>query len=553
MAGGSAELGGKEWQLERARVTGPFLFVGDASAGYTAWVHLSSVSLLAGAAAAWLAAGKSWFAPVLWLTLLLVCLALPPGERRLLDPRWLALGAALFAVSWVSALDREAAVGHGLTLLAAAVLFALARLAAPSDRGIEVMGVAIALTAVPALAQGAGSLVHLADSISALPPGMREAAAARLASGRAFGTAALPGHFAALQLLALPLLAAAAARHRRAAKCFFGLMAVLCCAGIAATRSLAVLGVAVVLLVVAAARRRGAVALAATGGLAIGVVAASTVLWRGDLGTLEPVRLRLINWQVAGTAFLQHPWLGVGLGGVGQAGLAGALGEQNITPYAHNTYLQLLAELGLAGGGMLGVGLLALIRLLARGLRDEPALTLAVLVLPVHNLVDFSAYAPEVVLPWAALLGTLAARCGKPARTATPTGVLLPLLCAGFVLSSLNFLAEERLRQAILEEQVAPALAAARLAPWSLTPVLIAAELASAPAGGGAEVGDVLEMLQRRASLRPVSASVAEARARLLLLLGCRGEAEIWAGEARRRAPWRQELAELEAACTLAP
>ncbi|MEP0774639.1 MAG: hypothetical protein HRF46_09810, partial [Acidobacteriota bacterium] len=198
------------------------------------------VSLLAGAGAAWWAAASSWFAPLLWLALLLTCLALPPEQRRLLDPRWLALGVALFAAGWVNALDREAAVGHGLTFLAAALLFALARLAVPSTLGVEVLAVAIALAAIPALAQGAGALARLAGSLDALPPWMREAAAARLASGRAFGTSALPGHFAALQLLALPLLLAAAARHRRlASRGAFALLAVLCCAGIVVTRSLA--------------------------------------------------------------------------------------------------------------------------------------------------------------------------------------------------------------------------------------------------------------------------------------------------------------------------
>jgi len=521
---------------------------------YTAEVHFAGgVSLLAGAGAAWWAAASSWFAPLLWLALLLTCLALPPEQRRLLDPRWLALGVALFAAGWVNALDREAAVGHGLTFLAAALLFALARLAVPSTLGVEVLAVAIALAAIPALAQGAGALARLAGSLDALPPWMREAAAARLASGRAFGTSALPGHFAALQLLALPLLLAAAARHRRlASRGAFALLAVLCCAGIVVTRSLAAVGVAAVLLLVVAARRRGAILGVVVGGLVVAAVAASTLLWRGDLDTLEPLRLRLVNWQVAGSAFLQHPWLGVGLGGVGQAGLAGPLGAQNITPYAHNTYLQLLAELGVAGVGVLGVALVGLVRLLARGMQQELPLALAVLVLPVHNLVDFSAYAPEVVLPWAVLAGTLAARCGPWARSVTPAWALLPLLCAGFAVASLNFLAEERLRQAIREEQALPALVAARLAPWAVTGVLTAAELVSASAGGAAPVTDVLTMLERRAHLRPVSASVAEARARLLLLLGRYGEAEAWAREARRRAPWRRELAELEAACTLA-
>ncbi len=512
--------------------------------GYTAGVHLQVTVILLGAGAAWLAAPAAWFAPALWLALLLACLALPPTQRRLLDPRWVGLAAALGAVNWAVALDREAALEHGLTFAAAALLFALARLAGPRQGHLELLAAAVALTALPALAQGAGALAQLADAVESLPPGVREAAAARLATGRAFGTAALPGHFAALQLLALPLLLAAAARHRGGRRALFGVLALLSCAGMAVTRSLAVLGVAAVLLGVAAVRHRGAVV--ATGVAVLGVVTAATLLWRGDLATFEPFRLRWINWRVAVEAFLQHPWLGVGLGGVGQAGLAGPLGAQNITPYAHNSYLQLAAELGVAGVGGLAVALWALGRLVARGVRQELALGLSVLVLPLHNLMDFSLYAPEVLLPWAVLLGTLAARQGPPPTAVTPPPVLVPLLCAGLAAATLSFLAEERLQQARREENPKPALLAARLSPWALTPALTAAELALANPTDPATVGEVLGLLKRRAHLRPRSASAAEARARLLVLLGRRGEGCAWAGEARRRAPWRRELAELE-------
>ena len=266
-------------------------------------MHLPAAVIILGAGAAWLAAPAAWFAPALWLALLLACLALPPAQRRLLDPCWVGLAAALLAVNWAVALDREAALEHGLTFAAAALLFALARLAGPRQRHLELLAAAVALTALPALAQGAGALAQLADAVESLPPGVREAAAARLATGRAFGTAALPGHFAALQLLALPLLLVAAARHRGVARFAFALLALLSCAGIAVTRSLAVLGVAAVLLGVAAVRRR-ATPVVLAGVVALAVVASATLLWRSDLGSLEPVQLRWINWQVAADAWV---------------------------------------------------------------------------------------------------------------------------------------------------------------------------------------------------------------------------------------------------------
>lgn len=536
--------------MTRARSrTGPFSFVRPGQRGYNAAVHFTRVvPPLAAAAAAWLAAGWGWFVPLLWLALLLTCLALPPAQRRLLDGRWVVLVAALGALSLLSALDRDAAVAHTLTFAAAALLFALARLAAPSGRTLELLAAAVALAAVPALAQGAGALGELVAAVDALPPAMRAAAAARLTSGRAFGTAALPGHFAALQLMTVPLLAAAAARQRGVRRAAFALLALLSCAGIAATRSLAALGVAALLLGALAARRRSVPGVA-LGVAALAAVAVATLLWRGDLATLEPVRLRLVNWRVAWAAWIEHPWLGVGFGGVGQAGLAGPLGAENITPYAHNSYLQLLAELGVAGAGVLAAALVALARLLWRAVREQLPLALSVLVLPLHNLVDFSLYAPEVVLPWAVLLGALAVRCAAPPPSVTPSPMLVALLGLGVVLASFAWITEEGVRQAWAAHDPRPAVAAARWSPWALTPVLAAAELALQAPPELATLREVLALIERRAHGRPASAATAEVRARLLVRLGRAGEGCAWAATARGRAPWRGELAELEEAC----
>lgn len=92
---------------------------------------------------------------------------------------------------------------------------------------------------------------------------------------------------------------------------------------------------------------------------------------------------------------------------------------------------------------------------------------------------------------------------------------------------------------------------AARWAPWTVTPV----EMAAGQALGGAQTAGVLERLDtalmERAWVQPRSARWAETRGRLLLADGRPGEALVWVREARRRAPWRRDLAELEAACAL--
>ena len=208
--------------------------------------------------------------------------------------------------------------------------------------------------------------------------------------------------------------------------------------------------------------------------LAAGVVLAATVAVvasRHDLGSLEPIRLRWVNWQTTGWVFGQHPWLGVGLGGVGQAGLLAPTAAANITPYAHNTYLQLLAEFGIAGVGVLAAGVWALLRLIRSGVAAHPGLALAVATIPLHNVVDFSAYAPEVLLPWAVLAGTLAGRSLPLPERPLRGSVVLTLAGIGALLSTLAWRGEVELASAVAPESARPvesALAAARWVPWEV-------------------------------------------------------------------------------------
>jgi hypothetical protein len=173
-------------------------------------------------------------------------------------------------------------------------------------------------------------------------------------------------------------------------------------------------------------------------------------------------------------------------------------------------------------------------------------------VVPLHNLVDFSLYAPEVVLPWAVLTGTLAGRLGAPVRRPTPAWLLLPLLLGGLAVSTLSWRAEAQAEQAVLlprSERVAAAVAAAGWAPWTVSPLVVAAgeALAAGPSPSDAVALDAA--LAGRWWVQPRSAGWAEARARLLLAADRPAEALVWAREARRRAPWRGELQRLEDSC----
>jgi hypothetical protein len=513
--------------------------------------RVSSIVMVIAAAAAWLAARSGGFGPALWLVLLVTCLALRPEDRTLIPTAWLAVGIVLAGLSWLAALDHELAFRHTLLFAAAALVFGLARRSPLSDAQLSGVAVAIALTGTLALSQAlwAGERVQVA--LSGLPAVYRELAAERLAIGRAFGTSALPGHFAALLLMAAPFLVGRVGRCSGWRRVGWLSALALSATAMALTRSLAAVLVAGVLYVLAALqlRRRRGLALA---GVLVLVVAGGVLLARHDLARLDPLQLRWVNWRTAVWVLWHHPWLGVGLGGIGQAGLVAPTAASNITPYSHNTYLQLTAELGMAGIGVVIAGIWSLVRLLRSGMRSDTALALAVAVLPLHNLLDFSAYAPEVLLPWAALAGTLAGRTRPLPSRRVPGWLLLVVLGGGCVASALSWRSETALAQSA---DARPALAielatkAASIAPWRVSPLEHAAATAIA-SGSSLEVMQTLETaLSSRFWVRPASTALAEARARLLLGQDRVGEALVWAREARRRAPWRNELAALEAAC----
>lgn len=504
------------------------------------------------ATAAWFAAREPAFGPLMWVALLLGILWLQPAARLLLSPWQLGLIVLVVASSWLVALDHELAFRHSLLLLAASLILVMARLH-PLDRdGVFLLCLAVAATASVAVLQASGRLHEASLDLASLPPAFREAAATRILVGRSFGTAALPGHFAALLLMAAPPLLAGLAVgtwwRRGAAAVGIGLVAV----GVLLTRSLSASLVAAAVLALALLRGRQRPRLVLAVACVLAALTVATLLWRTDIASMEPLRLRWQNWQVTAQAWSSHRWLGVGLGGVGQAALATPAGETNLSPYAHNTFLQLLAELGLAGLPAVGLALMWLAGTLRRGLASDPALALAVLVVPLHNLVDFSLYAPEVAIPWAVLAGTLAGRAPRLPDRPAPAWLLVPILVTGAFGATLLWRGETASTGALAgagEERVQRLVDAAAWTPWAVTPLLTACQLAADTPPDVGLLAALEARLTERAWVRPSSGAWAECRARLLMTLGRHGEALVWVREARRRTPWRQDLVELERAC----
>ncbi len=151
---------------------------------------------------------------------------------------------------------------------------------------------------------------------------------------------------------------------------------------------------------------------------------------------LANVSGRLELWQSAYAIAVRHPILGIGPGAFGTA-LPAAQKGAVYARYAHNTYLQVFAELGLAGllsfllliGAILQRGW----RLMVDDLSDDKWLRLGCLggltAFLVHNLVDYTWYVPGVAFAFWLIAGlTLAETAGGAgvgARPAAPRRALV--------------------------------------------------------------------------------------------------------------------------------
>jgi tetratricopeptide (TPR) repeat protein len=152
-------------------------------------------------------------------------------------------------------------------------------------------------------------------------------------------------------------------------------------------------------------------------------------------------------WEGALDLVADHPWAGVGRGGVVSAATAyiDAMPD-NAIEYFENLPLQALADWGIPFGllALLG-GALAAGRLLL-AVADQPAGMAAgfgVAAVAVHNLFDFNIEVPGVALPVACVLGVLAGRgaTSGPARPSRPAarvtlvaGSLMCLAAGAFAL-----------------------------------------------------------------------------------------------------------------------
>jgi hypothetical protein len=471
-----------------------------------------------------------------------------------------ALGAfslVLLAVSLsaASGWDLARAVGEIGLVAALVMLVWLASRSRPPAVFPAVMAVGLAGLALWGLWQVATGLEAIRPELRELAPAARAYAEERAASGRAFASLPLPSHLAVMLATALPLLAA---RFRATPKgLVWTAVAALAFVGLLATKSPVGLGLALLALIPVVVTRDRVAAGVIAAALGIGIVA--VVVVRPDVATLEPVSLRLDNWRTGAWLWTTSPASGVGVASFAQASQANPLDVGNRPAHAHSLPVEALAELGpvgLVGVVILGVGLVVLIR---RLWENHRSLAVAVAVVPLHNLADFSIFVSGVAVPWAVLLGWAVAQ-GRPEagrRSAhQPRGrlAMVTAVCLALGATILHTASEEIEQAAAAASSPAMRFTGAQqalmLAPWRVEPQFLLA-VSAIDSRDRALLDRAWNVLDRLRWLRPRSAALAERRSRLAAVRGDLSSAlaEAWVA-AEYGAPGsgaRRRFAELSA------
>ncbi|MCI0408150.1 MAG: O-antigen ligase family protein, partial [Acidobacteria bacterium] len=422
---------------------------------------------------------------------------------------WGALGAPLLAAatllpSVLLSHQRHTSEAVLYQLFPAVVAFIAAGQQAGTRRGREQFDrlmIALGTTAsLWGICQTTFSLSRTARYLRSLGQKELDPMILRAESGRAFGPFLLPADLGIFLAMVLPLtLLWLIGEKRRGWRILAWTVLLIQVLGLAASRSyggvLSLLAAALMLLPISRVKEGVRIW---SGLLACGLAAGGGLfLLRGGEG-LTPLFLRVKNWAVAIRIFRSHPFFGVGPGNFGDAFTRHLVPGMNETVFAHNTYLQVMAESGLAGLALVLAGAGWLLWKIGTGLRGDElgrarlAASLPPVAFLIHNLFDFSAYLPSLLLPFAALCA-IAVRPSHPVpRPAVPRVrwkwarlFTVGLLLSGTVLWGLREAQTEallrRARSTLETDRLEPALRdltkASRLNPAHPDPPALLAEI----------------------------------------------------------------------------
>jgi len=485
-----------------------------------------------------LAIASVWAGPGLWalmgalvatLAALLLVSAPPEGQAVRAPLRWIVPILLWISLGLTLGWDRGQGLGElALAGLVLAVLTAASR-HEPGEASLLLFGVGVALLSLWALWQTLVGFELARAGLSTLPETVRNAALFRLDSGRAFASQLHPGHLGILLATVVPLAGGGIAQRRF--RVLWTAALLLSSAGLVLTRSPLAMALAVAALLVTL-RPLGRSWILPAAALSL-VLLAVVLSLRPDLLHLDPIVWRLQNWHNALWVWTGAPVTGVGLGGFGQAALGVPFPVPNHPLHAHNLPLEWLAEMGLPGL-LFAVLFYSWVLTLARRLWPRHrGLAVAILLVPLHNLADFSLFEPGIAVAWAVLAAwALASSPGhssrRPAGRRSPVAVVAALGAALFF--GLSFASTAWLNRAgslpATGETLRAQISAFELAPWQPFPPSLALAVQRS---AGPQAQRLAKAIRQARRWRPHSATLA----RLASMLAARhGDLPAAAGPA---------------------
>jgi hypothetical protein len=379
----------------------------------------------------------------------------------------------------------------------------------------------------------------------------------RLEQGRPYGGFLTPAALGCFLILTIPAVTAWAFGKRGGLRALGLGAAALGTSGLVATRSLSALGALGCAIALAALRRRVAPrALAAAAG-AIGLVVLGAGLIRPDAvfsPTREdsPWRLRAGNVRVALEIARDHPLAGVGPGGYAEAFPQYRRAGDNESRHAHDLPAELAAEWGIpVGFALSAVFFVVFMGPVARGAGAPRTLAFGSAVglaaFAIHNLADFTAFLPSLLIFAAVLRGRLVTTVpfDRPRPAMVTAWIALASLIA--VLAASSGLARDALfdaRTAAADGDHAGALRlaerAGKIAPWDADPPQLAA---SARMAAGPDIAAALADAERAVTRAPSRAAARAVRARARSAAGDSAGAYADLAEAARLYPLNADYA----------
>jgi O-antigen ligase len=231
---------------------------------------------------------------------------------------------------------------------------------------------------------------------------------------RAFGPLVTPGALAAFLIFTIPQALIRFQTASGSKKVLFGLLSIVLLLGLAAAGGVgAWLCLAVVCAFFFYKQSTGPAAFFVLGLLGL---AALGLVWHRGLHnwTLASFTMRLDLWQSGWQLFLQHPLMGWGLGTFGEAYQSMGMPLGTGALFAHNLFLQLLVETGIAGTLLFTAAVISLGRHLVWPARWEGWGVLGgLLAVGLFSLLDLPFQMAELIWIFAGVAGRLEWRSGS--------------------------------------------------------------------------------------------------------------------------------------------